>query len=193
MTRRFFRFCLAAALTVLGGGSALAADQIVFSYGEPSLSFGTGGKNAETVDVCMQLKDPALVGLQVSAVRISFPSAEHLSDASAWLSVDLPAIKSGKMQAPDVCQQSFDVAEGFTEVAFPEPYTITADGVHVGYSFAMEKVEEALKPIQTTGYTSPGAFIIHSTKIYRTTWQDRYGQAGQLAVQVVLTSATCPK
>lgn len=187
MTRRIIRFCLAAALAIFGGGTAWADNQIIYSYGDAALQFGTGGKAAETVDVCMQLKDQALVGMKVQSVRIAFPFTEQLSDASAWLSVELPTIKSGKMQDPDVAKQSFTIAEGFTEVTFAEPYTITDGGVYVGYSFSMEKVDEALKPILTTGYTSPGAFIIHSTKIYRTTWQDRYGYAGQLAVQVVLT------
>ena len=173
----------------MGVGVAHAADDIIFTYGDAAYATGTGGKKAETVDVAMLLQDDALVGLQVKAVRVPFASTKGLSNASAWLSVELPAIKSTKAGDPDVCSKSFELAEGYTEVTFDQPYTITAEGIYVGYSFDMAAVDDdvALQPIPLTGSTSPKAFFIHSTKIFRTAWRDRYPDEGQLCLQVALT------
>lgn len=179
---------LTAALALAGVGTAMADNQILFSLGEAEGQTGTSGKKAETVDVCMKLQNPALEGLQIKAVRIAFAETDGISNATAWLSQQLPAIKSTKAQAPDICSQPFEVSKDYTEVTFETPVTIPAEGLYVGYSFDMAASDAAARePILVTGNSTPEAFIIHSTKIFRTAWQDRYQKDGQLAIQVVLT------
>lgn len=185
MTIRRIYLLLAAALTL--GVQSVAAGDIVYSLGDAELNYGTGGKNAETYDVALRIDAPALVGVSITGVRIAFSSAEYLSNARAWLSKELPAIKSSKAGDPDIATQTFELAEGTTEVTFAEPYTITAEGVYVGYSFDTEKVEQALRPVLTTGYTSPNGLYIHTTKVFRTAWRSLYGTAGDLAIQVLLS------
>lgn len=186
MKHDIIRLCLAAALALTGVGAAQAENQIIFSYGDPAYTCGTTGKKAETVDVAMLLRDKALVGTQIRSIRVPFLSVEGLSGAKAWLSQSLPGIKSSKMLEPDICSVAFDIAEGYNEITLAEPYTITKEGVYVGYSFDMAASEEALKPIAVTGQTSPEGFLIHSTKIYRTSWKDQYLKEGQLCLQVLL-------
>ena len=185
MKLHVFSVLLAAVLSLVGQGAA-AAD-IVYSLSEPALNYGTGGKNAETYDVALRIDDPALVGVSITGVRISFASVDELSNAKAWLTKALPAIKSSKAGDPDIASKDFNLAEGYTEVIFDEPYTITDEGVYVGYSFDAAKVSEALRPVVTTGYTTPDGFYIHTTKIYRTAWRSLYQQAGDLAIQVLLS------
>ena len=186
--RYFLTMAAALALGVQGTASAQQADnEIVYCLGDHELDYGTGGKNAETYDVALRLIDPALVGLQVKAVRISFAQTDQLSNAHAWLTRELPAIKSSKAGEPDICKQAFDISTDDVEVVFDEPYTITAEGVYVGYSFDVAKVTgEAVRPVKTTQYTSPDGFYIHTTKVYRTAWRSLYPNAGQLAMQVEL-------
>lgn len=181
-------YTLTAAALVLGvQGTAFAqTEEIVFSYGDAELNYGTGGKNAETYDVALRLTDPQLFGLQVKAVRIGFPQTKNISNASAWLARELPAIKSSKAGEPDICKKPFDVSTEAVEVVFDAPYTITDEGVYVGYSFDVAKVDEAVRPVKTTAYTSPDGFYIHTTKVYRTAWRSLYPNAGQLAIEVVL-------
>ena len=184
--RQFLLSSLTAAALTLGVQSAAAGD-IVYSLGDSTLNYGTGGKNAETYDVALRISDPALVGVSIKGVRIAFPSVENLSGAKAWLTRELPAIKSSKAGDPDIASQDFTIAEGYNEVLFAEPYTITEEGVYVGYSFDAAKVDAALRPVVTTGYTSPDGFYIHTTKVYRTAWRSLYQTAGDLAIQVLLS------
>ena len=177
---------LAVLLTLCGGSTAQAQNSIYYALGDSALNYGTGGKQAETYDVALRISDPSLVGVQVRGVRIAFPQTESLSNARAWLTRQLPAISSSKAGEPDITQKAFDVAQGYTDVLFDEPYTLTDEGVYVGYSFDAAKVDVALRPVVTTGYTSPEAFFIHTTKVYRTAWRDLYGTAGQLAIEVLL-------
>jgi len=183
---RLLAAALLATIVATGAAAQDAPDQITFSQGQAATTYGTGGKNAETYDVALRLYDEALVGAQVKAVRIAFPSAEHLSGAKAWLATQLPDIKSSKAQDPDITQKAFDVSTEWVEVTFDTPYTLTQDGVYVGYSFDVEKVDKAVQPVLTTGYTSPDGFYIHTTKVYRTAWRPLYGSAGDLAIEVVL-------
>ena len=188
--RYFLSMAAALALGVQGTAFAQQADnEIVYCLGDHELDYGTGGKNAETYDVALRLADPALVGLQVKAVRISFAQTEQLSNAHAWLTKALPAIKSSKAGEPDICKQAFDISTDDVEVVFDEPYTITAEGVYVGYSFDVAKVTgEAVRPVKTTKYTSPDGFYNNADPMEITSqfpsdvsgfpdcWLDRKGQ-----------------
>ncbi len=178
--------CAAAAALALLGVQGAAAGNIVYSLGDNTTQYGTGGKNAETYDVGIRISDPNLKGVSIKGVRIAFPFANGLSNAKAWLTKQLPEIKSSKAGEFDILTQSFTIAEGYTEVLFSKPYTLTDEGVYVGYSFDVEKVETALYPVWTGKYTSPDGFYIHTTKIYRTAWRSLYGQAGDLTIQVLL-------
>lgn len=186
MKHDIFRYCLAATLALAGVGAAQADKHITYSHGDPAYTFGTTGKKAETVDVAMQLSESTLVGAEIRAIRVPFISVEGLSGGKVWLSRQLPAIKSSKMTEPDICSVDFDIVEGFVEVTLSEPYTLTDEGVYVGYSFDMAASEQPLRPIALTNTTTPGGFIIHSTKIFRTAWKDQYPNEGQLCLQVEL-------
>ncbi|MBQ9670045.1 MAG: hypothetical protein IJV23_03405 [Prevotella sp.] len=166
------------------------ADDNVISYGlgKGETSWGTNYGKAETYDVAMKIADSSLAGFKIKGVRIPFSFTEGISEGKAWLSEKLPAIKSGKAGNADIAEVDFTVTEGWAEVVFDTPYTLTEEGVYVGYSFRIEKPnDESTKPVVTTQYTSENGLIVHTTGKYRTGWHDLYPNAGQLALQVVLT------
>lgn len=183
--RKYSIFSLIAAALTLGVQGAAAENEIVYSLGENASTYGTSGKKAETYNVAIRIKDANLVGAKVKAVRIAFPFTEGLSNAKAWLSKELPAVKQQKAGDPDITSQAFEIAEGYTEVTFAEPYTLTEDGVFVGYGFSVAKSDVALQPVATTGTTAANGLFIHSTQIFRTAWHDKSSVAN-LAIQVVL-------
>ena len=176
---------IAVALTLLVQGAA--AGSIVYSLGDRSGNFGTGGKNEETYDVALLLNDPTLVGVSIKGVRIPFASTDGLEGASTvWLSKALPVIKTGKMTEPDILSMEFTPAAGFTEVLFDTPYIITGEGVYVGYSFTVEKTTTAWRPVVVTKTSTPDACYIHTNKIYRTAWRSMSTLTGDLAIEVLL-------
>ncbi|MGX8695163.1 MAG: hypothetical protein ACSW8D_02155 [Prevotella sp.] len=163
-----------------------AANEIVYSRGDSAFVIGTGSAKAETYDVAMHLTDRALVGLKVKALRIVFPSSNDLSDAKAWLSLQLPSIKSQRMQEPDIAVQPFEASKGYTQVDFATPYTITEDGLYVGYSFKVAKGNSPQRPLVVTGHISQGGLFLHTSDIYRTAWHDLADTYTDAALQVVL-------
>ncbi|MBQ9558999.1 MAG: hypothetical protein IJV08_03330 [Bacteroidaceae bacterium] len=167
-------------------GASAADDSVIYSRGDSATTVGTGATKAETYDLAQQLNDPALVGMQVKAVRVTFPFANGLSEARVWLSRELPAIKSQRMQAPDIASKEFTPKRGYTEVVFDEPYTLTEEGLCVGYSFKLDASTSARKPVVCTRQASTGGFFLHSTQVYRTAWHDMTVELNDLAIQVVL-------
>ena len=95
---------------------------------------------------------PTLAGLKIKQLRVPFPFTEGISEARVWLSKQLPAIKSGKMQSPDIVAVDFTpVADDWATITLDEPYTLTEEGVYVGYSFKTEKPNEnTAQPVVTT-------------------------------------------
>lgn len=176
---------IVASLLVLGGTKAWA-DEIIYSRGDSVSTVGTGATKAETYDVAQQLSDKALVGMRVKALRITFPQLSGLSDGQAWLSVQLPAIKSQRMQDPDIAVKTFTPQRGYQEVVFDEPYTITDEGLFVGYTFKLAASSTARRPLVVTRTSSTGGHFIHSSQMYRTAWHDLVGEVNDLAIQVVL-------
>ncbi|MBO6296231.1 MAG: hypothetical protein J6M54_01765 [Prevotella sp.] len=161
--------------------------EITYSYGTAEYTWGTNYGKAETYDVAMKIDDASLVGMKIKRVRIPFQLTEGISNAKAWLSKELPKVKSGKAGNADIAEVDFTVTEGWAEVVFDTPYTLTEEGVYVGYSFKLEKPnDDSHKPILTTSYTSENGFYIHTTGKYRTAWHNLYQAAGELAVEVVM-------
>ena len=187
-THPFRSFVLALAALLLGGATTLQASEIeiIYSRGDSLRTAGTGSTKAETYDVAQHIDDRALVGLQVKALRIAFPFDGDLSDGQAWLSHELPTIKSQRRQEADIATQTFDPAKGYTQVDFAEPYTITEEGLYVGYTFKLAKSTTARKPLVVSGRTTQGGLYLHSSDVYRTAWHDLADDLSDLAIQVVL-------
>ncbi len=185
---RFLSFSLALVALLLGSATSLQAaeTEIIYSRGDSTRTAGTGSVKAETYDVAQHLTDPALVGLKVKAVRIAFPFANDLTDGQAWLSKELPLIKSQRRQEADIATQAFDPKKGYTQVDFAEPYTITEEGLYVGYTFKLAKSTAARRPLVVTGRITQGGLFLHSSDVYRTAWHDMADQMTDLAIQVVL-------
>lgn len=150
-------------------GAAPAAAQTT-PYGgytgtEPLTSYGT--RMMESYDVAVRLtvdeNDQGLVGSQITGVRIPFPDdIDHLIEAQAWISKSLEL--TDYSFTPDVEVKSFTPGPGFIDVTFDSPYTITSEGVYVGYSFEMD--EKVSKPITTISGTNPYYFYLHTTRSY---------------------------
>lgn len=132
---------------------------------EPLTSYGT--RMMESYDVAVRLtvdeNDQGLVGSQITGVRIPFPDdIDHLIEAQAWISKSLEL--TDYSFTPDVEVKSFTPGPGFIDVTFDSPYTITSEGVYVGYSFEMD--EKVSKPITTISGTNPDYFYLHTTRSY---------------------------
>ncbi|MBP5385842.1 MAG: thioredoxin family protein [Prevotella sp.] len=146
-------------------------------------SFGTAYSSDETFDVAFHLSDPSLVGAQIVAINVPFFDTQEISGTKVWLSKSL-SVSNGVFTA-DALTQDFEAGKGFTKVVLNQPYTITEDGIYIGYTFTQAANPQAT-PVVLTGYTSDGGFIVHTDKVYKNGWFNMYMQYGDLALEAVL-------
>lgn len=132
------------------------------------------------LDAAMLLQDPSLIGSEVIGISVEIPTKEGCSCdpvASAWLTKKLQV--DGEYNLPDIQQVNGEIRNYGTEespelrldLTFPEPYTVTEEGVYVGYSVTVTSCNvpgsgwTAKYPIVTVcDVVKPQSFMFHCTK-----------------------------
>ena len=162
---------------------ALAATAI-YNLGEGTHDYGTGDSRNEIYDVALRIADPAFVGCRITGVRIWFTTVEGLSATRAWLSKEL-TVKSTKFAGADVETVDFEAVDGINEISFSSPYTITDEGIYVGYSVLAAK-DVNMAPIRLTDSGSGNGLFVHTSGLYRGRFYTFDGEKGALAIEVLL-------
>lgn len=152
------------ALAAVSALSATAADR-QFSYpaeGESIYYFGNG--KAETYDVAIRISDPTLVGKQITGITVPVTPEATVSNPSAWLTKELTL--SGKNNAPDIASVEASVDGDVLSATFAEPYTITDDGVYVGYTLTIAKATTNgdKSPVTVAPCSAPDGWYVHSSR-----------------------------
>jgi hypothetical protein len=80
----------------------------------------------------------------INAIRVFFWRKERLKDVAVWLTKDLKdPIDSAAVVYVKVDSNDIKAYPTPTDVALPTPYTITSDGIYVGYTFTVtDKVDQ---------------------------------------------------
>lgn len=131
-------------MMLLAGVSAgtVTASEIDFTYNvndEPPKVYGFNKK--ERYDIALQISDPIYTGAQVTGFTVDIPvDNPALSEVTGWLSTEL--LLDNKLNAPNICTQSAEVVDQTLDVTFNPPYTITTDGVWIGYSLTITDLNE---------------------------------------------------
>lgn len=173
---------------LLGVGAATAQTTTYSAYTGTQTLTSYGTRMLEDYDVAIHLavsdQDNGLVGGKITGVRIPFPDdIAHISNAKAWISTSL-ALQDAAFE-PNVEAKAFTAGPGFIDVTFDTPYTLTDEGVYVGYSFSMD--EKVSKPVTTVSGTNPDFFYLHTGRSY---WEE-FGSVSadrgmMLAMQVLV-------
>ncbi len=180
-------YIAAIAMSALAAGYTQDATAQTVTYGAYSgnetLS-SSGTAKQEDYDVAILVKDDALVGKTVTGVKIPIASdvAPYLTDGKAFMTKSLAL--SGTTNAADLETKDFTMTSGWIEVDFDTPYTLTADGVYVGYSFKTSQA--GLEPLVTVDGSEDQFLYMHTTKTYRKWKAKGSGLKYQLAMQVLV-------
>lgn len=173
-------------LLALAGITTLATAQTT-TYGAYSgeETLGVFGTNKqENYDVAIRVAGDGLVGKQLTGVRVHFPEGvENISEAKAFISKELNIVKT--VFTPDGQTKEFTPTDGFVEVTFDTPYTITEEGIFVGYSFTEDAT--VAKPVSVVGSSDPDFFYLHSSRTYRSRFVTKAKDLGKnLAMQAII-------
>lgn len=141
-------------------------------------------------DVAIRISEKQFVGMTIAALRVPIDTMTQLSNLKVWLSkeLNLETIDGKKTNVPDICSQDVEMGQGWIEVELNQPYTITDEGVYVGYSFQMDELNSSNKrPVRVTTECHEGGLFLHTSRSYRN-WTDVSDQCSSL-LQVELDGA----
>ncbi len=183
-----------------------AVNETIFTYDKEGAEKDLYGiQRLVRTDVAMLLKNPALVGYEIVGVSVDVPSKEGCSVdpvGTAFLTTVLQV--EGEDNLPDLQEISGEIVNYGTEenpelrldLTFDEPYTLTEDGVYVGYSLTVTACKGWTKkyPIVTVcDIEAPQSFMVHTNKGQSTLpqkypeWTDLNPEERQaLAMRVIL-------
>lgn len=176
---KFYRLMMGVAILT---PMVAAANTATFSYSDLTQEPAVWGfKTAEPYEVAIRLNRPELVGNKVTGFSVPMFASDKITDISVWLSKELTL--EAKVTVPDIVQVPAEIEGDYIRVTFPEPYTITDEGVYVGYSFTVnEAVDQATKsPIALTYGKNPDGFYLH-TKRSQEKWIDKSSSLGGLSM-----------
>lgn len=163
--RRLFVSCVAA--LALSGATASTLE---FSYNaneDTPLCYGFN--RIETYDVAIRIKQPGLVGAKINKISVMLPAdGKDVANLKGWLTSELKLGKvDGKQQnVPDICTVDASLDNMILTAEFPEPYTIPAEGVYVGYSFDItaKDTQQLANPVIVAQGQAQDGLWIHTSK-----------------------------
>lgn len=180
-------------MAVLALGISMGAQgaEVRFSYQTSPDSeiqwWGTGKK--ETYDVAVKIQDPSMVGKTVTGMRVPM-ATPNVQGVKAWLSTQLSLKKDEngkKVVDADLTIQDASVADGFINVTFDKPYSLTEQGVYVGYTFEVTNADQEIEKNPVAAYPAllqPKGLWIHTSRKYLT-WADLNLNAGLVSAMEV--------
>lgn len=159
-----------------------------WGYVEPDAALaGLGVQTSDTYHCAIFVPGNSdAVGKTVRAIRFVL-SAPNAKDAKVWLSSSLPATAD----AADIAVEKVNDADlkGYVDAKLSKPYTITSDGVYVGYSFTISKVEyeNDAYPVAIASASDAVNALIIKTDVVVPEWSDMKGQGfGRLYLGLLL-------
>ena len=180
---------------IMASPAKAATGTIWWGYGDINTveDYGVlGTQRTETYDIAMRITgdNSSVVGKAIKAISVALYQKSVLKDVKVWLSTSLPTSAS----AANICcvdVPSADLVDLYTDgktidVELPEAYTVTNQGVYVGYTFTVTNVsgQGGQYPIVMLKETDvPNTLFISTPAIGG--WQDAK-QYGMCATRVLL-------
>lgn len=165
-------------------------DVMAISYDDGSGVDATDGTGkAEHYDVAIFLGDASLAGKTLEGVRVPFGSSEDISRLKVWVASGL-ILSDDNLPVADLAQAEAEIIEGWTEVKFDSPVEIGPEGIYIGYSFDVDKINSNnLKPVCLTSVASQYGYFIHTsrtTKYKKWTNANEKSDIGSLRLQAMV-------
>ncbi|MDE7110309.1 MAG: hypothetical protein K2O38_00215 [Muribaculaceae bacterium] len=159
---------ISAIMVALAATIAANASIVDFTYnraGDVASRFGYDKK--EVVNVAIRIKEPGLVGCKVTSMSVPVSvnlEATTLGECTAFLTTELK--RENKANVANICTEAATLKNGQLSCTFSEPYTITEEGVYVGYTIPVEEVSASVgcKPIAVVAGTDADGLYIYATR-----------------------------
>ena len=163
-----------------------AEDQLIYSldtgFGITGSMGNVGTPLKQDYDIAIHVKDKRFVGMTITNIIVPIDTMTQLSNLRVWLSKELTlqTFDGKKTNVPDVLTQNAEMKQGWVDVKLDKPYTITEEGIYVGYSFDMDEINSTnRRPVRITNELHDGGLFLHTSRSYRN-WTDVSSQCSSL-------------
>lgn len=171
---------------MMAGGiaaSASAATDVTFSYAyETDGEYGTLKK--ETYDVAIFLPGETFGGYKIKKIECPLNSSTGYKDGLAWLTKELKL--ESKKNVADIATWQCEVNGSTVSYTLAAPETVPAEGVYVGVSFTIDKLDAGSKrPVLYGENGDANTLFVHTSKTSPSVWQNlgaSDGYAGNMIV-----------
>lgn len=187
MTSRLLSTLFAAILTTAAFAQGEGSLWWGFYQGSdiPDSHLGLGKATVYEAAIFVNGETAPTAGTTIEAVRLPFTGTEHIDSLTLWLTASLE--EADRMVTIDLGSP----AEGWNTVSLPQPVSIPASGLYVGYTFRVTELDgQSERPlIMCDAQNKDGLWLrVPAVKGYQT-WLNtqRYGS---LAMQLQLTGAS---
>lgn len=136
-----------------------------------------GYQKKETYDVAVFLSGETFQGIKLKAVNIPINAEkgiDNYTDVKVWLATELKLDNNANM--PDIASYDASIkvenGKGIISYSLPEEYYINENGVYVGYSFTVARLDAGTRyPLAVYNGGESGSFFLHTSKSVRS-WYD---------------------
>lgn len=170
---------------------AQSGTTINFTYdtsGDEAQKWGT--TRQENYDVAIRIADKGMVGSKVKGVIVPMLGTDDLAVPKAFMTskLELKVIDGKKQNVADIATVDAEFNDkGELVATFPEPYTITDAGVYVGFSFAVNALNDVTKfPLVVGSGVNPDGLFLHTSRSCLK-WTSKSAEIGRVSsMRVVL-------
>lgn len=185
--------------TMIGASFAIECNavEVEFSYVE-DVDATFGYQKKESYDVAIFLPGDIFEGYKITAISGPINAQKGIanySGGSVWLSSELKV--EDKLNVPTLASYEAEIVEGTegygsVKLALPEIYTIPAEGVYVGYSFTVSKLDSGTRyPICLGTNGAANSFFVHTGKTV-TSWTDMTSNGYSSPIVVTMDTDKLP-
>lgn len=179
---------ITASIVALAAAAAVNASVVDFTYnraGDVASRYGYDKK--EVVNVAIRINEPGLVGSKVTSMSVPVSvnlEANKIGDCTAFLTTELK--RENKANVANICTEAATLKDGMLTCTFSEPYTITEEGVYVGYTIPVEEVSQSTgcKPIAVVAGVEADGLYIYATRSVLN-WTSKSADLGAVSAMVV--------
>lgn len=170
-----------------------SGEEVTFSYSDLQDEFAMWGTSSkETYDVAIRLVSPEMAGCRITGFSVPMFATDGVENISVWLSKELNV--ANKLNVPDIMSVPAEIKDDYVKVSFSEPYTLTEEGVYIGYTFTVTKTGDQAtnKPIALTYGKNPNGFYFHTNRT-QLSWTDKSSSLGGITYIAVNLEGEFPK
>lgn len=177
-------------IAILALASAIATargeDTTSFSYTHGMTTDWIGFGKSETCDIAIFIPGAPLEGCRITGLKVPVADASAITATSGWLSTELKLKRdNGKyVTDPDICMADASITDGYLNVVFDEPYTITSNGLYAGYTYTQSNAE--YNGIAVSKATQQDGLWLHTSRS-KMKWSDMSAELSAVSqIQVMI-------